>query len=126
MYSVKIRDHIMVAHSLNNDVFGPARKLHGATYVVDVSFFSVSIDPYNIVIDIGLAQKLLHEVLEPLRYKNLDEINEFSGKLTTTEFMARHIHDSIRIKLTPAFKGKIRVTLGESHIAWASYEDETV
>jgi 6-pyruvoyl-tetrahydropterin synthase len=124
MYTVKIRDHIMVAHSLNDSVFGPAQGLHGATYVVDVTFFSEKIEPHNVVIDISIARDLLNEVLEPLRYRNLNEVKEFTGKLTTTEFLARHIHDTLKEKATPHFRGRIRVTLGESHIAWASYEGE--
>lgn len=114
----------MIAHSLDSPVFGPAQNLHGATYIIDITFFSRILDPYNVVIDIALAHKMLKEVLEPLQYKNLNELVEFNGKLTTTEFLAKHIHDNLKIKVTPYFKGKIRVTLGESHIAWASYEDE--
>jgi 6-pyruvoyl-tetrahydropterin synthase len=124
MYSVKIRDHIMIAHSLKDEIFGPARSLHGATYVVDVTFYSVSIEPHNVVIDIALAHKLLHDVLEPLRYKNLDDMDEFRGILTTTEYMARYIHDAIKEKAIGHFSGNIAVTLGESHVEWASYEGE--
>jgi 6-pyruvoyltetrahydropterin/6-carboxytetrahydropterin synthase len=124
MYSVKIRDHIMIAHSLDNPAFGPARSLHGATYVVDITFYSPSIGPNNIVIDISLAADILRTVLEQLRYKNLDELPEFKGKLTTTEFMARYIHDAVKSKTTGFFNGKIGVTLGESHIAWASYNED--
>jgi len=123
MYTVKIRDHIMIAHALKNPVFGPAQNLHGATYIIDVTFYSGDIGRYNIVIDMGLAHELLKEVLEPLQYKNLDEISEFSGKLTTTEFMAKYIHDKLKEKANSRFNGKIRVTLGESHISWGSYED---
>lgn len=114
----------MIAHSLDNPVFGPAQKLHGATYVVDVTFCSPDIGPNNVVIDIGLAHSLLREVLEPLKFQNLDNMDEFAGKLTTTEYMARYIHDILRTKTAQHFTGRIRVTLGESHIAWASYEGE--
>lgn len=124
MYSVTIRDHFMIAHSFDNPVFGPAQSLHGATYVADVTFYSLSIEPYNTVIDIALASEILHEVLEKLRYKNLDEMPEFKGKLTTTEFMAKYIHDAIKDKISGRFSGKISVTLGESHIARASYEGD--
>lgn len=124
MYSVRIRDHIMIAHSFDNPAFGPAQSLHGATYVVDVTFHSPSIEPNNIVIDIALAAEALHTVLDQLRYKNLDELPEFKGKLTTTEFMARYIHDAIKVKTEAVFNGKIGVTLGESHIAWASYNED--
>jgi 6-pyruvoyltetrahydropterin/6-carboxytetrahydropterin synthase len=124
MYSVKIRDHFMIAHSFNNPAFGPAQSLHGATYVVDVTFYSRSIEPDNTVIDIGRASGILHEVLDRFRYKNLDELPEFKGKLTTAEFMARVIHDAMKDKTSGRFKGKISVTLGESHIAWASYDED--
>lgn len=124
MYSVKIRDHIMIAHSFNNPAFGPAQSLHGATYVVDVTFYARSIEPDNTVIDIALASEILHKVLEKLRYKNLDELPEFKGKLTTTEFLARFIHDAVKKMSEGRFDGKIGVTLGESHIAWASYNED--
>jgi 6-pyruvoyltetrahydropterin/6-carboxytetrahydropterin synthase len=124
MYSVKIRDHIMIAHSFDNPAFGPAQSLHGATYVVDITFYSRSIEPNNIVIDIARAGEILLAVLEPLRYKNLDEVPEFKGILTTTEFLARYIHDAIKTKTAGVFNGKIGVTLGESHIAWASYTED--
>jgi 6-pyruvoyltetrahydropterin/6-carboxytetrahydropterin synthase len=124
MYSVKIRDHFMIAHSFDNQVFGPAQSLHGATYVVDITFYSRSIEPYNTVIDIALASDILHEVLEKFRYKNLDELPEFTGKLTTSEFMARYIHDAVKDRTSGLFNGKIGVTLGESHIAWASYDED--
>ena len=124
MYSVKIRDHFMIAHSFDNPAFGPAQSLHGATYIADVTFFSGSIEPYNTVIDIALASDILHEVLEKFRYKNLDELPEFKGKLTTTEFMAKYLHDAVKDKLSDRFNGKISVTLGESHVAWASYDED--
>jgi 6-pyruvoyltetrahydropterin/6-carboxytetrahydropterin synthase len=114
----------MIAHSFDNPVFGPAQSLHGATYVVDVTFYSRSIEPYNTVIDISLASDILHEALEKLRYKNLDELPEFKGKLTTTEFLARYLHDVVKDKVSDRFNGKICVTLGESHIAWASYDED--
>jgi 6-pyruvoyltetrahydropterin/6-carboxytetrahydropterin synthase len=124
MYSVKIRDHFMIAHSFDNPVFGPAQSLHGATYVADVTFSSHSIEPNNTVIDISLASDILHEVLEKLRYKNLDEMPEFKGKLTTTEFLAKYLHDAVKDRISDRFNGKICVTLGESHIAWASYDED--
>jgi 6-pyruvoyltetrahydropterin/6-carboxytetrahydropterin synthase len=124
MYSIKIRDHFMIAHSFDNPAFGPAQSLHGATYVVDVSFFSRSIEPYNTVIDIAVASGILQKVLDKLRYKNLDELPEFKGKLTTTEFMAKYIHDAVKDKVSGQFNGKINVTIGESHIAWASYDED--
>jgi 6-pyruvoyltetrahydropterin/6-carboxytetrahydropterin synthase len=124
MYSIKIRDHFMIAHSFDNPVFGPAQSLHGATYVVDVSFYSRSIEPYNTVIDIAVASGILQKVLEKLRYKNLDELPEFKGKLTTTEFMAKYIHDAVKDQVSGQFNGKIGVTIGESHMAWASFDED--
>jgi 6-pyruvoyltetrahydropterin/6-carboxytetrahydropterin synthase len=124
MYSIKIRDHIMIAHSFNDKLFGPAQKLHGATYIVDVTFYSLQLNKQNIVVDITLAHEALHKTLAPLNYQNLDEMSQFHGKLTTTEFIAKYIHDQIKRELKSQFTGKVLVTLGESHIAWASYEGE--
>lgn len=121
MYSVKIRDHIMIAHSLEGDVFGPAQNLHGATYVVDAVFSSPELNSSNIVLDIGAAHQILREVLKPLNYQNLDQLTEFRGQITTTEFLARYIHDRLREKTSRYFSGTIQVILGESHTAWASY-----
>lgn len=112
----------MIAHSLPHPFFGPAQNLHGATYVVDVTFMSDSVDEHNVVIDIGKAHDITGEVLAPLKYQNLDELEIFKGKLTTTEFVARHIHDEIRNKVKDIFKGRIKVELGEMHDAWAGYE----
>ena len=122
MYSVKIREHIMIAHSLPHPDFGPARNLHGATYVVDATFFAEELNEMAIVIDIGLAHEVLKKVLAPLAYQNLDELEIFKGVLTTTEFLAKHIHDQIKKEVADQFDGHIKVTLGESHVAWASYE----
>ncbi len=122
MFTVTIRDHIMIAHSFNSAAFGPAQKLHGATYVIDACFQAPSLDHNNIVIDIALAHDVLKETLAPLNYQNLDEIPEFEGKLTTTEFIAQHIHQQISEKVKSFFSGSLKVTLGESHVAWASYE----
>ena len=122
MYSVKIREHIMIAHSLPHPGFGPARNLHGATYVVDATFFAKELNEMSIVIDIGLAHEVLKKVLAPLAYQNLDELEAFQGVLTTTEFLAKYIHDQIKEAVADQFKGRVKVTLGESHVAWASYE----
>ena len=124
MYNVKVRAHVMIAHSLPDPFFGPAQNLHGATYITDVCFYSKTLDKHNVVIDIGLVDKILHETLEPLQYQNLDNLPQFKGKLTTTEFVAKYIYDQIREKLKGVFNGKISVTLGESHIAWATYESD--
>lgn len=112
----------MIAHSLPHPFFGPAQNLHGATYVVDVVFKSEELDKHNVVIDIGKAHDVVGNVLEPLKYQNLDELEIFEGKLTTTEFIARHIHDRVKQKLEGDFDGKIAVTLGETHDAWGGYE----
>lgn len=122
MYNVKIRDHIMIAHSLPDPFFGPAQHMHGATYVVDVNFFSENLDAHNVVIDIGKAHEITKEILAPLSYKNLDEHPNMQGHITTTEYLAKYIFDQLALKLAGVFSGKIRVTLGESHIAWAGYE----
>ena len=122
MYSVKIRKSIMIAHSLPHPFFGPAQNMHGATYVVDVVFKSEKLDDHNVVIDIGKAHDVVGEVLKPLKYQNLDELDVFKDKLTTTEFIARHIHDEVKEMLNGEFTGKISVILGETHDAWAGYE----
>ena len=124
MYSVKVRDHIMIAHSLPDPFFGPAQGMHGATYVVDVTFYSQQLNDKNVVIDIGAAHDALKETLSGLAYKNLDEHSEMQGDITTTEYLAKFIHDKVGARVATVFSGKIRVTLGESHVAWASYESE--
>ena len=123
-YSVQTRDHIMIAHSLPDPFFGPAQNMHGATYIVDVYFISNHLNPQNVVIDIGEAHSIMKRVLAPLGFKNLDSIPEFSGKLTTTEFIANYIHDQIKAQVIKFFKGRIKVNLGESHVAWASFEGD--
>jgi len=129
MYSLNVRDHFMIAHSFNGAVFGPAQKLHGATYVVDATFRRPQLDEDGLVVDIGLASETLHAVLADLNYRNLDEESAFNGRNTTTEFLARIIHQRLsqavhdgRIGPGAEGLGGICVTLNESHIAWASYE----
>jgi len=122
MFTVKIRDHFMIAHSLPRKAFGPAQHMHGATYVVDAEFMSKDLDENSVVIDIGAASVLLKSILDPLNYQNLDEMHIFKGKLTTTEYLAYFIHQEIAKALASTFTGKLRITLGESHVAWASYE----
>ncbi len=122
MFSVRVRDHIMIAHSLPDTFFGPAANMHGATYVVDAEFSTAVLDRNNVVIDIGMAHQVLNQVLGELNYKNLDEIPEFEGHLTTTEFLAHHIHKRISQAITGKFDGNLKITLGESHVAWASFE----
>lgn len=122
MYTVQVKDHIMIAHSLPDPFFGPAQNMHGATYVIDVSFSSSSLTAQNVVIDIGFAHDALKKVVVKLNYQNLDDMDEFQDRLTTTEFLAHYIHGQIAKEVSSVFKGKIKVDLGESHIASASYE----
>ena len=129
MYSVSVRDHIMIAHSLRGDVFGPAQRLHGATYVVDVEFRRRDLDDTGIVVDIGRATEALHAVLAGMNYRNLDEEPSLRELNTTTEVLARLIFDRIvaairRNELGPGARAieTIRVTLHESHVASAAFE----
>ncbi len=124
MYSVTVRDHILIAHSLKSPVFGPAQNLHGATYVVDVEFLVHELNENNIVIDIGEAQETLKKVLAELNYQNLDEHPHFKDILSTTESIAKYIHDQMKQAISDSFSGIIKVTLGESPSAWASYTGE--
>jgi 6-pyruvoyltetrahydropterin/6-carboxytetrahydropterin synthase len=122
LYTVGVRRHMMIAHSLPDPYFGPAAALHGATYVVDVEFRSAHLNAWAVVIDIGAAGEAVDRVLKTLDFRNLDEDPRFAGQLTTTEFLARHIHGELFVALAAQFQGNLRVTLHESHIAWASYE----
>lgn len=130
MFAVEVRDHIMIAHSLKRPVFGPAQGLHGATFVVDAAFFTRELDADGLVVDIGLATAELSAVLKPLNYRNLDEVPEFAGKVTTTEFLARHIFDRLAAAAREGRLGdggriaRIRVQLHESHVARAWYEED--
>jgi 6-pyruvoyl-tetrahydropterin synthase len=129
MYAVEVRDRIMVAHSLPDPLFGPAQGLHGATFIVDVAFTREALSSANVVVDIGRAMELLKETLAPLAYKNLDTLAQFAGKLTTTEFLCRHIFDLIATAAAQGALGedgkalaRIRVTLRETDLARAAYE----
>ena len=129
MYSVTVRDSVMIAHSFRGEVFGPAQRLHGATFVVDASFRGENLDADNIVVDIGRAAEQLHEVVGALSYRNLDDEPEFAGMNTSTEALARVIADRLADRVHAGALGDgaralagIEVTLHESHIAWASYE----
>ena len=129
MYAVEVRDHVMIAHSFKGELFGPAQRLHGATYVIDVAFFRPTLTADNVVVDIGRALTALKDALEPLQYRNLDTVDAFSGQQTTTEFLSRHIFDRMAEAarsgaLGPGGEGiaSIRVTLHESHIARAWFE----
>lgn len=129
MFSITVRDHIMVAHSFRGEVFGPAQRLHGATFVVDATFRRPELDADNIVVDIGLATAQLGEVLSDLNYRNLDDEPAFAGVNTSTEFLAKVIADRLADRVGAGALGEgarglagITVALHESHAAWASYE----
>ncbi|WP_159942871.1 MULTISPECIES: 6-carboxytetrahydropterin synthase [unclassified Nocardiopsis] len=126
MYSVTVRDHMMVAHSFRGEVFGPAQRLHGATFTVDATFRRRALDGDDIVVDIGLAARELKAVLAELDYRNLDELPEFAGVNTSTEFLAGVVADRLVERLDARARGLdgITVTLHESHVAWASHERE--
>ncbi|HEY6860512.1 MAG TPA: 6-carboxytetrahydropterin synthase [Pseudolabrys sp.] len=129
MFAIEVRDHIMIAHSFRGAVFGPAQALHGTTFVIDAAFFAETLDSNGIVIDIGCAHEALKTALAPLNYRNLDDVTELRGKNTTTEFLTKHIFDSLagaargdRLGRNGRELKAIRVTLSESHVARAWYE----
>jgi 6-pyruvoyl-tetrahydropterin synthase len=129
LFAVEVRDHIMIAHSFRGAVFGPAQALHGATFVIDAAFMADTLDENGIVIDIGRAHEALKATLAPLNYSNLDAAPDFKGKNTTTEFLTKHIYDSLAEAARAGSLGRdgrelkaIRVTLSESHVARAWYE----
>ena len=130
MYSITVRNNILIAHSLPGEVFGPAQNMHGATYIVDAEFFADNINKYNIIMDLGVVTDILSEVLKFYSYKNLDEVDEFKGIITSTEFLAKDIYDRICSKLKSNFYNdykllhKLKITLTESNVAWASFEQE--
>ena len=129
VFSVTVRDHMLIAHSLRGEVFGPAQRLHGATYVVDATFRRAELDENGIVVDIGLAAEALRAVVGELGYRNLDDEAVFAGANTTTEMLARVIADRLADRARAGDLGDgareldgIAVTLRESHVAWATYE----
>jgi 6-pyruvoyl-tetrahydropterin synthase len=129
MFAVEVRDHIMIAHSLPRPVFGPAQATHGATFVVDAAFFTADVDEDGLAVDIGAATTVLGEVVKPLNYQNLDNLEAFKGKVSTTEVIAKHIFDELKRAVGEKRLGpgshriaKIRVTLHESHVARGWYE----
>ena len=131
MYSLSVKEHFMIAHSFKGEIFGPAQGLHGATYVVDFEMRRKQLDDDGLVVDIGLASQSLSAVLADLNFKNLDEVPEFKGKNTTTEFLAAVIHQRLEAKIKAGDLGasakglhSLKVTLHESHVAWAAYEAE--
>ena len=129
MYALTVRDHIMIAHSFKGEVFGPAQRLHGATYLIDACFKRSELDADALVVDIGLASEALRSVLAGLNFRNLDDEPALQGRNTTTEFMARVIFDRMAAAIRDGRLGAggqglqhLKITLHESHIAWASYE----
>jgi 6-pyruvoyl-tetrahydropterin synthase len=128
MYTVRVRDHLMIAHSFRGEVFGPAQRLHGATFVVDVTFERTELAEEGIVVDIGRATEVLKAVLAAVNYRNLDEVPELAGRNTTTEFMARWVFDRMaeaardgRLGVGANGIAAIAVEIAESHVAWAGY-----
>lgn len=129
MHAVEVRDHVMIAHSFKGEFFGPAQSMHGATFVVDACFISEKLDENNVVIDIGAAHDALKAVLQPINYKNLDELPQFAGENTTTEFLTKHVFDHLakaanagELGRKPGELDAIRITISESHVARAWYE----
>ena len=130
MYSITVRNNILIAHSLPGEVFGPAQNMHGATYIVDAEFYSKEVNKYNIIMDLGVVTDILTDTLKFYSYKNLDEVEDFKGVITSTEFLAKDIYDRICSKLKEDYYDdykslhKIKIILTESNVAWASYEKE--
>jgi 6-pyruvoyl-tetrahydropterin synthase len=129
VFTVTVRDHMMVAHSFTGETFGPAQRLHGATFVVDASFRAPALDVDGVVVDIALASQALHEILAALNYRNLDDVEALAGGNTTTEVLARFVADALADRIASGGLGEtaggitgLVVTLHESHVAWASYE----
>ena len=129
MFAVEVRDHIMIAHSLPGEAFGPAQKMHGATFVIDVAFFRPELTENYIVVDIGLAHDALKKILKPLGYANLDELDLFGGKRTTTEVLAKYVFDAMAAEIREGRMGadaagieRLKITLNESHVARGWYE----
>ena len=134
MFALTVRDHIMIAHSFRGEVFGPAQRLHGATFVVDLELRRQELDENGIVADIGLVSELLKATLAPLNYRNLDQLPEFGGRNTTTEVLAKEICERVRARILEGALGEearrtihaLKVTLSESHLARASYRTNLV
>ena len=130
MYSIKVRENILIAHSLPGEVFGPAQNMHGATYLVDAEFFTDKLNEYNIIMDLGVVTTILKDTLKVYNYKNLDEVDEFKDIITSTEFLAKNICEKIVNKLQNDYPNdykilkKIKISLQESNVAWATYEQQ--
>jgi len=130
MYELKIKDYCFIAHSLNDEFFGPAKNLHGVTYVIELTISSLTLIEKNVIIDIGLITKILKQVIEQYNYKNLDDLDKFNGEITTTEFMAKQFADDIYAELDkidyPLHKiDSIKINLKENHLASASFLKKT-
>ena len=129
MFAVEVRDHVMIAHSFRGALFGPAQALHGATFVIDAAFIAEKLDTNGVVVDIGRAHEVLRSVLGPLNYRNLDEVPNFKGANTTTEYLTKYIFDRLAEAARAGKLGRdgkelaaIRITISESHVARAWYE----
>jgi 6-pyruvoyl-tetrahydropterin synthase len=129
MYTVTVREHMMIAHSFRGELFGPAQKLHGATYVVDVEFRRAALDSNSVVVDIGRASDALKAIVQEFNFQNLDEVEALAGENTTTEFMCHAVFERMLAKINQGSLGpgseslaSLKVTLHESHVAWASFE----
>jgi 6-pyruvoyl-tetrahydropterin synthase len=129
LFAVEVRDHVMIAHSFRGAIFGPAQALHGATFVIDAAFLSEKLDANGVVVDIGRAHDVLKSVLKPLNYRNLDEVPDFKGANTTTEFLTKYVYDRLAESARAGKLGRegrelaaIRITISESHVARAWYE----
>jgi 6-pyruvoyl-tetrahydropterin synthase len=129
MFAVEVRDHVMIAHSFRGEMFGPAQALHGATFVIDAAFLAEALDPNGVVIDIGRAHEVLRAIVKDLNYRNLDDIPEFRGVNTTTEFLTKYVFDRLAAAARDGGLGRdgrelaaIRITISESHVARAWYE----
>lgn len=129
MFAVEVRDHVMIAHSFRGALFGPAQALHGATFVIDAAFLAERLDANGVVVDIGRAHDLLKSILGPLNYRNLDEVPDFRGANTTTEFLTKYVFDRLaeaaragKLGREGRELGAIRITISESHVARAWYE----
>jgi 6-pyruvoyltetrahydropterin/6-carboxytetrahydropterin synthase len=122
MYSLTVRDYVKTAHSLRGEIFGPAQKLHFLIYEVDVTYFTETLDEYNLIVDFGAAQQTLSTILSEMNLKNLDDLPEFANTNTTTEFLCGYIHRRIGEAIGDRFSGRLSVTLRESPVAWAKYE----
>jgi 6-pyruvoyl-tetrahydropterin synthase len=129
MFAVEVRDHVMIAHSFTGEMFGPAQALHGATFVIDAAFLSEALDPNGVVIDIGRAHEVLRGIVKDINYRNLDDLPEFKGHNTTTEFLTKYVFDRLAAAARSGGLGRdgrelnaIKVTISESHVARAWYE----